>query len=156
MVVLFGLFSLWGVVVVGIVVVLLVLCYVQVVSYFDEFGGSYLYVCEVFGCFVGFEIGWMIWLIWISLVVVLSNVLVDVVVCFWLWVGYDIGCIVIIVVLLGFFIVVNVVGVWLVVCIGVILVIGKLLLLLLFVVIGVFYVDMDLVFFGVCLDLYDL
>jgi amino acid transporter len=50
----------------GIVVALLVLCYAQAASYFDEPGGSYLYAREAFGRFAGFEIGWMIWLTRIS------------------------------------------------------------------------------------------
>ncbi|MBH1730869.1 amino acid permease [Stenotrophomonas maltophilia] len=74
---LLGPFSLWGVVAAGIVVALLVLCYAQAASYFDEPGGSYLYAREAFGRFAGFEIGWMIWLTRISSAAALSNALAD-------------------------------------------------------------------------------
>jgi hypothetical protein len=66
-----------AVVAAGIVVALLVLCYAQAASYFDEPGGSYLYAREAFGRFAGFEIGWMIWLTRISSAAALSNALAD-------------------------------------------------------------------------------
>ena len=74
-VLLLGPFSLWGVLAAGVVVALLVLCYAQAASYFDEPGGSYLYAREAFGRFAGFEIGWMIWLTRISSAAALSNAL---------------------------------------------------------------------------------
>jgi hypothetical protein len=63
---LLGPMSLWAVLLAGLAVGLLVLCYAQAASYFDEPGGSYLYAREAFGRFAGFEIGWMIWLTRIS------------------------------------------------------------------------------------------
>ncbi len=153
---LLGPFSLWGVVAAGIVVALLVLCYAQAASYFDEPGGSYLYAREAFGRFAGFEIGWMIWLTRISSAAALSNALADAVARFWPWAGHDIGRIAVIVVSLGFLTAVNVAGVRSAARTGVILVIGKLLPLVLFVAIGAFYVDTDLAFSGVRPDPHDL
>src|SRR3546814_11643435 len=49
--------SLWGILLAGVAVSLLVLCYAQASSYFDEPGGSYLYAREAFGPLVGFEVG---------------------------------------------------------------------------------------------------
>jgi len=138
------------------VVALLVLCYAQAASYFDEPGGSYLYAREAFGRFAGFEIGWMIWLTRISSAAALSNALADAVARFWPWAGHDLGRVLIIVVSLGFLTAVNVAGVRSAARTGVILVIGKLLPLLLFVAIGAFYVDMDLAFSGVRPDPHDL
>jgi amino acid transporter len=54
--------SLWAVLLAGLAVSLLVLCYAQASSYFDQPGGAYLYTREAFGDFVGFEVGWMTWL----------------------------------------------------------------------------------------------
>lgn len=80
---LLGPMSLWAVVLAGIVVALLVACYAQAASCFDQPGGSYLYAREAFGPFIGFEIGWMIWLTRISSAAALSNGLADAVARFW-------------------------------------------------------------------------
>lgn len=147
-VLLLGPFSLWGVVAAGIVVALLVLCYAQAASYFDEPGGSYLYAREAFGSFAGFQIGWMIWLTRISSAAALSNALADAVARFWPAGGSGAGRLAVIVVSLGFLTWVNIVGVRSAARTGVVLVIGKLVPLLLFVVIGAFHVDPALAFSG--------
>src|SRR5258707_7112363 len=41
-------------------------CLAEVASYFQEAGGPYLYAREVFGRFVGIQIGWLTWLSRIS------------------------------------------------------------------------------------------
>jgi APA family basic amino acid/polyamine antiporter len=57
----------------GLAVGLLVLCFAEASSHFDEPGGGYLYTREAFGPFVGFEVGWMTWLARIASVASLSN-----------------------------------------------------------------------------------
>lgn len=56
----------------GCAVALLVLCFAEASSYFDEPGGGYLYTREAFGDFVGFEVGWMTWLARVASVASLS------------------------------------------------------------------------------------
>jgi len=70
---LLGASSVFAVVIAGFAVALLVLCFAEASSYFDEPGGAYLYTREAFGRFVGFEIGWMTWLARIASVASLSN-----------------------------------------------------------------------------------
>jgi len=147
-VMLLGPFSLWGVVAAGVVVALLVLCYAQAASYFDEPGGSYLYAREAFGRFAGFEIGWMIWLTRISSAAALSNALADAVARFWPGGGTGPGRIAVIVLSLGFLTWVNIIGVRSAARTGVALVVGKLVPLVLFVAIGAFFVDPQLAFAG--------
>src|SRR5687767_7816517 len=65
--------SLWAVLVTGGAVGLLVLCFAEAASHFDEPGGGYVYTREAFGNFVGFEVGWMTWLARIASVASLSN-----------------------------------------------------------------------------------
>ncbi|MCW4456014.1 amino acid permease [Flavobacterium sp. MXW15] len=153
---LLGPFSLWGVVLAGVVVALLVLCYAQAASYFDQPGGSYLYAREAFGRFAGFEIGWMIWLTRISSAAALSNALADAVARFWPPAGVGAGRLAVIVLSLAFLTGVNVIGVKSAARTGVILVIGKLLPLLLFVLIGSLYIDWSLAFSGTAPDPGDL
>lgn len=54
--------SVWAVLAAGGAVCLIVLCFAEASSYFDEPGGAYLYAREAFGDFIGFEVGWMTWL----------------------------------------------------------------------------------------------
>lgn len=70
---LLGAASTLAVVLAGLAVALLVLCFAEASSYFDEPGGAYLYTREAFGRFIGFETGWMTWLARIASVASLSN-----------------------------------------------------------------------------------
>jgi basic amino acid/polyamine antiporter, APA family len=64
--------SIYAVVAAGLAVALLVLCFAEASSYFDEPGGAYLYTREAFGDFIGFEVGWMTWLARVASVASLS------------------------------------------------------------------------------------
>src|SRR5688500_5848500 len=52
---------------------MLVLCFAEAGSHFDEPGSAYVYTREAFGDFIGFEVGWMTWLARIASVASLSN-----------------------------------------------------------------------------------
>jgi len=52
----------WAVLLAGLAVALVVLCFAEAGSLFDSPGGAYLYTRAAFGDFVGFEVGWMTWL----------------------------------------------------------------------------------------------
>jgi basic amino acid/polyamine antiporter, APA family len=56
----------------GLAVLLLVLCFAEAASYFDKPGSAYLYTREAFGELVGFQVGWMTWLARVSSVASLS------------------------------------------------------------------------------------
>src|SRR5687767_8399888 len=139
--VLLGPASLWAVLLAGLAVALLVLCYAQAASYFDQPGGSYLYAREAFGPFVGFEIGWMVWLTRIASAAALSNGLADAVARFWPAASSGGGRLAIVVGSLGLLTLINVIGIKSAARTGIALVIGKLVPLLLFIAIGAFYID---------------
>jgi amino acid transporter len=63
----------WAVLLAGFAVLLLVLCFAEAASHFDEPGSGYVYTREAFGNFVGFEVGWMTWLARVASVASLSN-----------------------------------------------------------------------------------
>ena len=46
----------------GLAVLLVVLCFAEAASHFDQPGSAYLYAREAFGELIGFEVGWMTWL----------------------------------------------------------------------------------------------
>ena len=54
--------STWAVLAAGGAVLLIVLCFAEASSHFDEPGGAYVYARAAFGDFIGFEVGWMTWL----------------------------------------------------------------------------------------------
>ena len=65
--------SLWAILAAGLAVSLLVLCFAEAASHFDEPGSGYLYTREAFGPFVGFEVGWMTWITRIATSASLAN-----------------------------------------------------------------------------------
>lgn len=140
-IVLLGDASLWAVLLAGLAVSLLVLCYAQASSYFDRPGGSYLYVREAFGRFVGFEIGWMTWLTRVASAAALSNGLAMAVAHFWAPAAEGWGRAAIIAGSLGLLTWINLVGVRSGARTGVALVIGKLVPLAFFVAVGAFVAD---------------
>jgi basic amino acid/polyamine antiporter, APA family len=139
--VLLGAASVWAVLIAGLAVGLLVLCYAQAGSYFDQPGGSYLYVREAFGRFAGFEVGWMTWLTRVASAAALSNGLALAIAHFWPPAADGVAHAAIVVGSLGLLTAVNVIGVRSAARTGVFLVLAKLLPLLFFVLVGVFHVD---------------
>ncbi|MGH8074699.1 MAG: APC family permease [Lysobacter sp.] len=133
--------SLWAVLLAGLAVSLLVLCYAQASSYFDDPGGGYLYAREAFGSFIGFEVGWMLFLTRIASAAALSNGLAEAVTHFWPSAAGGVIRVAIVVGSLAFLVGVNVVGVRAAARTGVFLAIAKLVPLLMFIGIGAMFVD---------------
>ncbi len=75
--------SVWAVLLAGVAAALLVLCFAEASSYFDQPGGAYLYTREAFGPFVGFEVGWMTWLSRVAAIASMADGLVQAVAFFW-------------------------------------------------------------------------
>ncbi|HEX6589194.1 MAG TPA: APC family permease [Longimicrobiales bacterium] len=138
---LLGPMSVWAVIAAGVAVFLLVLCFAEASSYFDEPGGGYLYTREAFGPFIGFEVGWMTWLARIASVASLSNGLA--LATAYVWPAADAGAprALIIIGALTVLTWINVVGVKEGARTAVFLVIAKTLPLLLFIGVGVFFMD---------------
>lgn len=133
--------SLWAVGLAGLAAALLVLCFAQAASFFDQPGGAYLYTREAFGDFVGFEVGWMTWLARIASVAALANGLALAV--SELWPAAAGGAVRALTIVAGLVLVtwVNVVGVQAGARMAVILTVAKLLPLAFFVAMGVFGMD---------------
>ena len=75
--------SVWAIVLAGVAAALLVLCFAEASSYFDQPGGAYLYTREAFGRFVGFQVGWMTWLSRVAAMASFGNGLVQAAAYFW-------------------------------------------------------------------------
>jgi Gamma-aminobutyrate permease and related permeases len=63
---LIGNYSLLAFVACAFIVAFIVLCFAEVSSRFQTTGGMYLYAREAFGSLVGFEVGWLYWIVRIA------------------------------------------------------------------------------------------
>ena len=71
-----GSYSLLAFVACAVIIGLVVLCYAEVASRFSATGGSYLYAREAFGPAVGFEVGWLFWIVRVATFAANANLLV--------------------------------------------------------------------------------
>ena len=60
---LIGSYSLLAFVACAVIVAFIVVCFAEVASRFSATGGMYLYAREAFGSAVGFEVGWLYWIV---------------------------------------------------------------------------------------------
>ncbi len=74
---LIGPYSIIAFVACALVVALIILCFAEVSSRFDETGGPYLYAREAFNPAVAFEIGWLIWLARVTAFAANCNLLIN-------------------------------------------------------------------------------
>lgn len=80
---LIGTYSLIAFVACAIVVTLIILCFAEVGSRFDETGGPYTYARAAFGPTVGFEVGWLSWLARLSAFAANANLMISYLSFFW-------------------------------------------------------------------------
>jgi APA family basic amino acid/polyamine antiporter len=80
---LIGSYSLIAFVICAFVAVLIILCFAEVSSRFTETGGPYRYASEAFGPAVGFQVGWMNWIARVSSYATNCNLLIVYLGFFW-------------------------------------------------------------------------
>src|SRR5207247_9657380 len=80
---LIGSYSLIAFLACAFVVLLIILCFAEVGSRFDETGGPYTYAREAFGPAVAFEVGWLIWLARLTAFAANCNLMVSYLGFFW-------------------------------------------------------------------------
>jgi basic amino acid/polyamine antiporter, APA family len=138
--------SVWAILAAGCAVLLLVLCFAEAGSLFDRAGGAYLYTRAAFGNFAGFEVGWMTWIARVSSVAGLSVFFARAV--GFLWDGARSGTGKWATVLLPLLLLtaINVFGVKSGARTAVVLAWGKVLPLVLFVAVGLFFMNWKRVF----------
>ena len=127
----------------ALVVILIILCFAEVGSRFNETGGPYLYAREAFGPTVGFEVGWLMWLARLTAFAANCNLLVIYLGYFWpgargtAWRAIIISAVVLALTLI------NVIGVRQAAIASNIFTIGKLIPLLIFIAAGLFFLNPD-------------
>jgi basic amino acid/polyamine antiporter, APA family len=138
--------SIWAILAAGFAVLLLVLCFAEAASLFDQAGGAIVYTRAAFGDFIGFEVGWMTWIARISSIAGLSVFFARAVGYLWPGARSGAGQIATIVLPLLVLTWINVIGVKSGARTAVVLAWGKVLPLVLFVGVGVFFVSWSRVF----------
>jgi basic amino acid/polyamine antiporter, APA family len=136
-----GSYSLLAFAVCALIVGLIVLCYAEVASRFSATGGSYLYAREAFGPAVGFEVGWLFWIVRVATFAANCNLMVTYLGFFVPEANSGATRIALITLILGTITVVTLWGVRQSAVMINIFTVGKLLPLLVFAIVGMFFVD---------------
>ncbi len=138
--------SVWAILAAGFGVLLLVLCFAEAGSLFDQPGGAILYTRAAFGDFAGFEVGWMSWIARIASIAGLSVFFARAVGYLWPAAKSGLGQQATIVLPILVLTWINVAGIKSGARTAVVLAWGKVLPLVLFVAVGLFWVDWGRVF----------
>ncbi len=136
-----GTYSLLAFLACAVLVILLVLCFAEVTSRFTQTGGPYLYARDVFSPWIAFQVGWLLWLTRLTAFAAVCNLLIQYLGFFWPPAetgAWRTGIITLIVTVL---MTINIVGVRTSALVGDVFTVGKLLPLLLFVIVGLFFID---------------
>jgi amino acid transporter len=136
-----GSYSLFAFIACTLVVVLIVLCYAEVSSRFVDTGGPYLYAYASFGKLVGFEVGWLMWLARLTAFAANCNLMVGYLSFFWPAAGAGVWRATVITITVLALTVINVIGVRQATITGNIFTVGKLVPLVLFVAVGLFFIQ---------------
>jgi amino acid transporter len=138
---LIGGYSLFAFVVCAVIVAFIVLCFVEVSSRFQSTGGMYLYAREAFGSIVGFEVGWLYWIVRITTFATNCNALLLYVEFFNPSLAQGFWRVLIVSLVVIIFTVVNFIGVRESAIMTNIFTVGKILPLFVFVGIGLFFIQ---------------
>jgi basic amino acid/polyamine antiporter, APA family len=141
-----GAASPWAVLAAGALVLMIVLCYAEAGSMFDQPGGAYVYTREAFGQFIGFEVGWMSWIARLTSTASLSVGFAQATTAVWDGAATPVGRAAVIVAALIALTVINVAGIKHGARTAVILVVSKVLPLLILIAVGVFAIHWDRIF----------
>jgi amino acid transporter len=138
---LIGGYSLIAFVVCALVVMLIILCFAEVGSRFEETGGPYLYARAAFGPTVAFEVGWLIWLARLTAFAANCNLMINYLSFFWAPANTGIIRASIIVAVIIALTALNVFGVRQAAIASNIFTIGKLLPMFIFIGVGIFFLN---------------
>jgi len=136
-----GTYSLFAFASCALFAVLISFCFAEVSSRFTETGGPYLYTRAAFGSLVGFEVGWLLWMTRLATSAAICNVIVNYLSYFWTPLGFGLWRAVIITVAVVTLTFTNIMGVGKAAVLGDFLTVGKLAPLLLFVAVGLFFIN---------------
>ncbi len=129
-----------AVVVAGLAIGLIALCFAEAASHFEEPGGPYLYAREAFGPFAACQVGWTSWLSRVASSASIANGMALAASFLWPGAAAGWGRLAVVLLPLAFLTWINVVGVKAGARATVVLLIGKSVPLLFFVLVGIWFV----------------
>jgi amino acid transporter len=137
---LIGSFSLFAFVLCAVITGLIVLCFSEVSSRFQLTGGMYLYAKEAFGPEIGFEVGWLYWIVRVATFAANCNAMLAYVSFFAGGLDEVVRIVVIFVVVAGIT-AVNLLGVRETAIVTNVFTVGKIVPLLVFAAVGIFFIE---------------
>ena len=145
---LIGTYSIIAFVACALVVALIILCFAEVSSRFDETGGPYLYAREAFQPAVAFEIGWLFWLARVTAFAANCNLMISYLSYFWLQAATPVWRASIIVFVVAVLAIINLLGIREAAIVSNAFTIGKLVPIIIFIATGLFFLNPDAYAFG--------
>jgi amino acid transporter len=125
----------------ALVVALIILCFAEVSSRFEETGGPYLYAREAYQPAIAFEIGWLIWLARVTAFAANCNLLISYLSFFWAPATDPAWRAAIIVFLVSVLATINLLGIRQAAIVSNAFTIGKLVPLIIFIAAGLFFLN---------------
>jgi amino acid transporter len=125
----------------ALVVTLIILCFAEVSSRFDQTGGPYVYAQAAFGSTVAFEVGWLIWLARLTAFAANCNLLVNYLTYFWPNATSGFWRPVIIITIVVSLAIINILGVRQAAIVSNLFTIGKLIPMIIFIAVGLFFLN---------------
>ena len=136
-----GTYSLLAYVVSAVAIVLIIMCFAEVGSRFTATGGPYLYARVALGPLIAFQVGWLMWLSRIAGFAAVCNLGIGYLAYFVPASGADVWRALVIVGAVSSVAIANIIGIRVTAAVTNALTVAKLIPLLLFVVVGFFFVD---------------
>jgi len=146
---LIGTYSLIAFVACALVVALIILCFAEVSSRFEETGGPYLYAREAFQPAVAFEIGWLIWLARVTAFAANCNLMINYLSFFWTSATTPLWRAIVIVLVVTVLAIINLLGIRQAAIVSNAFTVGKLVPIILFIAAGLFFLNPQAYEFGV-------
>jgi basic amino acid/polyamine antiporter, APA family len=138
---LIGTYSLIAFVACALVVALIILCFAEVSSRFEETGGPYLYAREAYAPAVAFEVGWLIWLARVTAFAANCNLLINYLSFFWLSATNPFWRASVIVLVVTALAIINLLGIRQATIVSNIFTVGKLVPIIIFIAAGLFFLN---------------
>ncbi len=138
---LIGSYSLFAFIACALIVGFIVLCFAEVSSRFEATGGSYLYANKAFGSVVGFEVGWLYWIVRVTTFAANCNLLIAYLGFFYPAANEGIIRILLVTLVVLIMFAVNFVGVRQSTIFTNIFTVGKLVPLIIFIAVGLFFIQ---------------
>lgn len=145
---LIGTYSLIAFVACALVVALIILCFAEVSSRFDDTGGPYLYAREAYQPAVAFEVGWLIWLARVTAFAANCNLMINYLSYFWLPAATPFWRASIIVLVVAVLAIINLLGIRQAAIVSNAFTIGKLVPIIIFIAAGLFFLNPQAYEFG--------